>query len=257
MTPNHDLGQALRAAAAPVPARVRQAPAQELLEQIVRTDRHPVPAPVPQRRRRLAMAGVAGAIAAAGTFALVTNGPAYASWTPDPSPLSAAESQTIVSACLPATEAGAARVVVGETRGKYAYLNALSPEGSRTCFRDHDGNVQESSILAAPTSTEKLGAEGVELSGWGQLRTDEGHCRVMAGHLGSQITGVDITVRAQGESTGRTIHATVRDGYFLAWYPEGSEEASSNSTELVLRLADGRTIGGLFARDLMENPKLD
>jgi hypothetical protein len=79
----------------------------------------------------------------------------------------------------------------------------------------------------------------------------------MAGQLGSAVTGVDLTVRHRGEDTGRTVHATVRDGYFLAWYPEGRDEADTNSTELTLRLADGRTIGGVYARDLMENPRLD
>jgi hypothetical protein len=255
MSYHSDLDQALRSAAEPVPARVTQVPARNLLEQIVRTD--PQAAPVqatarrPRRRMRLTIAGVAGAFVALGAVALtlVGTGPAYASWSPDPTPLPAGEAENIVAKCVPAPEQGAASVVVGETRGDYAYLNAVTPGWSRTCFRDHNGTVSEASIHAEPRSREQLGAEDIELYGWSQLRTEEGYVRIMAGQLGAQIVGVDIVVR--GGST-RTVHTTVRDGYFAAWYPEGVEEASTNTTTLTLSLADGRTVGDISARKLME-----
>ena len=49
--------------------------------------------------------------------------------------------------------------------------------------------------------------------------------------------------------------ATVEDRYFIAWYPEAVDE--QRPTTLTLRLADGRVIGGLLARDLHDAPKLD
>jgi hypothetical protein len=254
---NDELNHAIRSAAGPVPHRAGQAHAQELLERIVRTDREPDAAP--RSRRRLVFAGAAAALTAAGAViaGLVAGGPAYASWTPDPGPVPAAEARDIVSKCLPAPEAGAARVVIGETRGDYAYLNAVSPEGSRTCFRDHNGRVSETSILTVLTGTDKLGTSGVELYAWPQLRTDEGYIRLMAGHLGSRITGVDITVRADDGSSSRTARATVENGYFAAWYPEGKDESSSNTTTLTLHLADGGTVKDLSASELYEHPKLD
>jgi len=262
---NHDrnLDGALRRAADPVPARVTQEPVRELLEQIVRSDRRAAPLPaatrVPGRRPRLALAGAASALAAAVAAAVagVTIGPAYASWTPDPAPLPAAEAQQIAARCVPPPENGAVRVVIGEKRGEYAFVTAVTPGWSRTCFRDHDASVRESSILAEPLSTEQLGAEGVELSSWGQLRTEEGHVRLLAGHLGSKVTAVDIAVRRAGDSSTRTVHATVRDGYFAAWYPEGIDESSSNSTTLTLRLADGGTVGDLSAGELLHQAKVD
>nr|WP_308129416.1 acyltransferase family protein [Actinoplanes polyasparticus] len=111
--------------------RVAQKPARELLERIVSTDRQAGREPAPSRRRapRLAIAGVASTVAAAGAFALAlaSIGPAYASWTPDPSPLPAAEVRKIVDKCLPAREVATARVVIGGKRGAYAYLNAVWP----------------------------------------------------------------------------------------------------------------------------------
>jgi hypothetical protein len=243
-----------------VPARVTQARARELLESIVTADRRAGFEPsAPRTWRRLKIAGVAATLAASGAViaGLAAGGPAYASWTPDPGPVSAAEAREIVAKCVPPQETGAARIVVGESRGDYAYVNAVTPSGSRTCFRDHNGDVREASILTVLTSTEQLGATGVELYTWSQLRTDEGYIRIMAGHLGSQITNVDITVRAQNGTSSRTAHATVRDGYFAAWYPEGPDEASSNTTTLTLRLTDGSTVSNLSASQLYEHPKLN
>ncbi|MEU8813463.1 hypothetical protein [Actinoplanes sp. NPDC048796] len=257
---NDELDHAIRSAAGPAPARVTQARAQNLLESIVSTDRSAGSEPVASRpRRRLRIAGVAAALAAGGALlaGLIAGGPAYASWTPDPGPVSAAEARDIVAKCVPAEETGAARIVVGETRGDYAYVNAVTPSGSRTCFRDHNGDVRQSSILTVLSSTEQLGATGVELYTWGQLRTDEGYIRLMAGHLGSQVTGVDITVRSGNGDSSRTAHATVRDGYFAAWYPEGRDEANSDTTTLTLTLTTGATIPNLSASLLYDHPKLD
>jgi hypothetical protein len=262
---NHDrrLDQALRSVAEPVPTRVARPAAGQLLEQIVRSDRSAAPVPAatraPRRRPRLAIAGVAGALTAAvaAALALVNSGPAYASWTPEPAPLPAAEAQQIAQACVPAPEQPAVRVVIAEARGDYAYVNAVTPGWSRTCFRDHDGSVRESSILAEPLSAEQLGAEGIELFSWSQLRTEEGHVRLLGGHLGAAVTGVDIVVRQDDGSATRTVHATVRDGYFAAWYPEGLEESGTNSTTLTLRLAGGGSVGGLSAGELLNQAKVD
>ncbi|MFF5056698.1 hypothetical protein ACFY1S_26305 [Micromonospora sp. NPDC000663] len=260
MTDDDVLDQTIRSAAVPVPARVGQEPARELLERIVATDRRPRPTPArtPHRRPRLAIAGAAGALAAAVAFTLtlVNAGAAFASWTPEPSPISDTEARDLTSKCLPAQDASVARVVIGEKRGEYAYLNAVSPAGSQTCFRDRNGDVTNTSILTVLTSTERLGAGGVELYSWGQIRTDEGYVRIMAGHVGSQVTSVEITVRTEDGDSSPTARATLRDGYFGAWYPEDPDEASSNTTTLTVRLADGSAVN-LSAKKLYEQPKLD
>ncbi|WP_157408446.1 hypothetical protein [Actinoplanes sp. N902-109] len=133
----------------------------------------------------------------------------------------------------------------------------MAPDGSRICFRDSDGTVRQTSILTVLTPAAQLGARGVDMYAWSQLATGEGFVRLMAGRLGSQVTGVDITVQPGSGDPARTLHATVRDGYFAAWYPEGAQEADTDVTTLTLRLRDGGTVADLSASALHEHPKLD
>lgn len=258
------LDQILRAGAEPVTARVQQPSTRKLLDDILRDDAPPVAVPTGMtgpRRRWLRPAFAGAALSLLATAVLTLHGAdadrAYASWTPDPSPLPAAEARQIVDTCIPAPDAATARVVIGERRGDYAFVNVLTAEGSVTCFRDHDDRVRDTSILAAPVDAARLGAKGIELYAWPQLRTDEGYARLMAGRLGSRVATVEITVRNKDGNVGRQVRATVTDGFFAAWYPEGLVEAGTNSTSLTLRLNDGTTIEGLTARSLMEAPKLD
>ncbi|BCJ43466.1 hypothetical protein GCM10010168_42240 [Actinoplanes ianthinogenes] len=258
MTNDRTLDQALRHAAVPVDARAHRPAAQNLLDEILRSDPTVLAGPAamsrPRRRPRLMLAGAALALAAAAVFTVTTvsTDRAYASWTTDPSPLPATDAQSIMSACLPSSGAAGARVAIGERRGEYAYVTVLTADGNVTCFRDHDGRVSETSVLAAPADAARLGAAGIDLYAWPQVHTDEGYARLMAGRLGSQVTAVEITVRP-----GVVVRATVTGGFFAAWYPEGLAESAENNTSLTLRLADGRTVAGLTARGLMEEPKLD
>ena len=263
-----NLDHALRAAAEPVPARVDAAPAQALLDRIVHAPGPVTATPARSRRagrrgRRFAVAALA-AVAAVAAFTLpqLGSGAAYASWTPDPSPLTAADQREFTDRCAAAVgetwqERAPQAAALGEKRGDYAYMSLVAPGWSSTCFRDRDGDVHSPSIFAAPVSAAELGGRGVELQGWSQLRTPEGYCRLMAGHVGTRVVGVDITVRTGTGERVRTVRATLAGGYFLAWYPEGLEESSSNRTALTLRLADGGTVADLSARDLFDAPLLD
>ncbi|MFG1605041.1 hypothetical protein [Actinoplanes sp. NPDC049265] len=230
-------------------------------EAAARTPVAPAPAALSARRRRFPRLAVAGSalILVAATVAVVNGlgpGRAYASWTPDPAPLPAADARAIVDRCVPTAERPGARVAIGEARGRYAYLDVLTADGSRTCFRDHDGDVRQSSVLVGPAGAAQLGRTGIEMYGWGQLRTDEGYARLMSGRLGSRIRKVDIVVRGR-DGSSRTVHATVRDNFFAAWYPEGKDEASTNRATLTLTRADGTTESGLAASVLLDQPRLD
>ncbi|WP_199510682.1 hypothetical protein [Nucisporomicrobium flavum] len=261
MSRHLDLDQALRAAAEPVPARVGQAPAQALVDRIVASDPSPVLAKAgsPARRRRLITVAAAALAVSAAALALPNLGAdrAYASWTPDARPLPATQATAIVNRCVPdvgepatAAEARTPRLILGEQRGAYAYLSITTKTWTATCFRDRDGAVHGASIFAAPVNDAQLGREGVELQAYGQLRTEEDYCRLIAGHLGSDVTGVTITV-----PKSPAVHATVKDGFFLAWYPE-PDGPQSVGTQLALRLSDGKTVEGLLASDLYEAPRL-
>ncbi|WIM93504.1 hypothetical protein ACTOB_005484 [Actinoplanes oblitus] len=263
MMHDRQLDEALRDAAQPVAARVQAPSARKLLDEIVRSDPAVPAAPVAMRaaRRRPLLVTAGAALALTAAAVVTVNGiqadSAYASWTPEPSPLPAAEAQLIVDRCLPAPGSAGSRVVIGERRGDYAYVNVLTAEGSITCFRDHDGRVRDTSVLASPVDAARLGAKGVELYAWPQLHTAEGYARLMAGRLGSQVTAVEITVRGASGDVVRTVQATVHGGFFAAWYPEPLAQADTDTTSLTLRLGDGGTVGGLSASDLMDEPKLD
>ncbi|PRY33416.1 hypothetical protein [Pseudosporangium ferrugineum] len=263
-----NLDQALRDAAEPVPPRVGQPPARRLLESIVTS---PVPPPAARtdglspravrRTRRTVLAVLAAGVAAAAAF-LVPNlgaGAAYASWTPRPAPLPAADRADLGDRCAAQVRAtfqgvdGAPSIVHGEKRGDYAYVSVVTPAWTATCFRDRDGAVRQASIMMAPVGAATLGGAGVEMQSWAQLRTGEGLCRLMTGHVGAQVTGVEITV-PEGRGGPRVVQATVEDGYFLAWYPE---KGQGHGTTVTLRLADGRTVEGLSAKDLHDAPVTD
>jgi hypothetical protein len=266
-----NLDEALRAAAEPVPARVAQPPAQALLDRIVASPPHPAPAGTGRRRTvwraRTLVAGLAAVAAAVAALSVPRLGDraAYASWTPQPSPLAAADLDGLADRCVAqvSTQHGygeatrAARVVHGEKRGDYASVSVATPAWSALCFRGHDGALRNASIMVDPVTAAALGGTGVEVQSWPQLRTREGVCRLMSGHVGSRVTGVDITVRAASGEHSRTVRATVEDGYFLAWYPEPAAEADSNTTSLTLRLAGGGTVEGLSAGDLLDAPRVN
>lgn len=267
-----NLDQALRDVAEPVPARVGEAPAQALLDRILASSTHPVTTPVAlgrpwwhPRKAVIAVFAAAAAVAVALSVPNLGSDPAYASWTPQPSPLAAAERDELADRCVAqvADEYGyrepdrATRITHGERRGDYAYVSVVTPGWSASCFRDHDGKLGNASIMMDPVDTASLGGTGVEMHGWPQMRTEEGYCRLMTGHVGSQVVGIDITVRGRSGDHPRTVRATVEDGYFLAWYPEGLEESSHNTTAMTLRLADGATVEGLSVRQLLEAPRLN
>ena len=244
---------------------MRRAAAQDLLDRIVTTAR-PAEAPVavPSRRRRHpARWAVAGAAAVAVTAtALLLPGvggeAAYASWTATPAALPAADTEALSRDCLRTIEPergytradlDRSHLILGERRGAYQYISMATPRWTVTCFRDKAGAVHWGSSFEAPVSEAKLGGEGVEMQGWGQLRTGEGYARLMSGHLGADVVGVDIAT-----ADGRTVRATVRDRYFIAWYPEAD---GTRPTTLTLRLKDGGIVKDLSARDLHDAPKLD
>jgi hypothetical protein len=266
MTSDRTLDQALRAAAESVDrGRAHRPAAQDLLNRVVATPRvaPPVSRPARNRRGRWALAGVAAA-AVVTAASLVLPGPggdrqAYASWTATPAALSPDDTAALARECVRGHLTGygyrlddldRARKILGERRGAYGYVAVATPAWTAGCFRDEAGAVHAGSMMEAPVTDAQLGRTGVEMQGWSQLRTGEGFARLMSGHLGRDVVGVDIAIPG-----GRTVRATVEDRYFVAWYPEAGDE--QRPTTLTLRLRDGRTVGGLSARDLHDAPKLD
>ena len=170
----------------------------------------------PRSRRRslrpalgaLALSGVA---AAAGAAILLGSSaaPAFAGWTaspttPLPGQLVAAQQQ-----CA----AGTGAPLLTDTRGPYTA--SIYPDGS-TCVQGNGIQISSSSGGGGKTSTP---AGTIELNGAGQSDSD-GHALTMVdGPVGAGVTVVTIT-----RSDGSSVQATVKNGWYLAWWP-GSERA--------------------------------
>lgn len=155
--------------------------------------------------------GLSGAAAAAGAAILLGSGaaPAFAGWTASP------------TAPLPGQLAGAAQrcdtsagtPVLTDTRGPYTA--SIYADGS-TCV---EGNGITISSTSGGGGKSSVPAGAIELNGAGQSDSD-GHALTMVdGPIGPGVTSVTIT-----RSDGSSIQATVKNGWYLAWWP-GTERA--------------------------------
>ncbi|AEV88279.1 hypothetical protein ACWT_7269 [Actinoplanes sp. SE50] len=214
------------------------------------------------RRRHARRWAVTGAAVIAVTGAVLAmpglgddrNGAAYASWTASPETLSAGDVQAISRGCVAkidplfgytTAQLAAARKIVSERRGRYGFLSIVTHDWVTTCFRDSTGTVRSPSNMGRPVSDEALGRTGIELQGWGELQAGEGYILIMAGHLGTDVTAVDVNV-----PDGRTVHATVDDHYFLAWLPQKAGDGAGIT--FTMTLTDGTTIKDISARKLTD-----
>jgi hypothetical protein len=162
-------------------------------------------------RPALGALGLSGAAAAAGAAIVLGSSaaPAFAGWTasptaPPPGQLAAAEQQC---------GAGAGTPVLSDTRGPYTA--SIYADGS-TCVEGNGITISASSSGGGKSS---VPAGAIELNGAGESDSD-GHALTMVdGPIGAGVTGVTIT-----RSDGSSVQATVKNGWYLAWWP-GTERA--------------------------------
>ena len=180
--------------------------------------------------------GLSGAAAAAGAAILLGSSaaPAFAGWTasptaPLPGQLAAAEQHCATAPGTP---------VLTDTRGPYTA--SIYADGS-TCV---EGNGIEISSDGGGGATSSIPAGTVELNGAGESDSD-GHALTMVdGPIGAGVTGVTIT-----RSDGSSVQATVKNGWYLAWWP-GTERAvtaqvasaSGTSTQSFPRAPEGQAL---------------
>ena len=187
-------------------------------------DYHPRSRWLPSRPA-LGARGLSGAAAAAGAAILLGSSatPAFAGWTasptaPLPGQLAGAQQQC---------GAGVGTPVLTDTRGPYTA--SIYADGS-TCLQGNGVRISSDSGGGAEAS---VPAGTIELNGAGESDSD-GHALTMVdGPIGAGVTGVRIT-----RSDGSSVQATVKDGWYLAWWP-GTEcaltaevaSASATSTQ--------------------------
>jgi hypothetical protein len=176
-------------------------------------DYHPRSRRSPSRRARNALGalGLSGAAAAAGAVLLLGSSaaPAFAGWTASPT----APLPGQLTAAQQHCSTGSGTPVLTDTRGPYAA--SVYADGS-TCM-EGDG-IQTSSGGGGGASSDPP-AGTVELNGAGESDSD-GHALTMVdGLIGAGVTGVSIT-----RSDGSSVQATVKNGWYLAWWP-GTQRA--------------------------------
>ena len=179
-------------------------------------------------RRLLALAGAAVlAVALWAAFATpFSAGPTvtFAGWRPVPD---AADASLASSATGPCQIDRAMKLVAQDQRGNAATLVYADGNQLAICLvaRDSAGDV-----VAAASGVSHLEAVA------GSLSVDTGleapatgsspGVRILAGRAAAPIAAVTVA-----RADGVTVSATVRDGYFVAWWPNTSDAVSVNSTD--------------------------
>jgi len=193
----HDLREALAERAALIPreasARLRAA------------DYRPRSSRLPSRPA-LGGLGLSGAAAAAGVAILLASSaaPAFAGWTASPTAPRAGQLAASEQQC----GTGAGTPALSDTRGPYTA--SIYPDGS-TCLSGNGITINSSSSGGGNAS---VPAGRIELNGAGESDSD-GHALTMVdGPIGAGVTGVTIS-----RSDGSSVQATVRNGWYLAWWP--------------------------------------
>jgi hypothetical protein len=217
----------------------------------------------PRRRRGrlLVPLGLVGAAGVTVPALLLGGGPAFASWTPKPEPLtSATQAATTCRAALQVPNQGE-RVVIAERRGGWTYVLIAGPkaEGSglmpdelvgdwvpadrreKGFFGSYTTDPVEAPTPARDHIVEFESTAGsVPAPGLLPFTTDHEWFSWVQGHVGSDVTGVTVH-----PPVGPDVEASVANGRFAAWWP--SDQPSSENPEVMgawtytVTLADGST----------------
>lgn len=246
---NTDLLDRMLADADPAAGVVPRREPEAILSDILQTG----PAPTPQvsrAHRRGQRIAVVAAAAAALVAVPVLNGSdnAYAGWTAYPAALSTGQSSAVARQCQrwvkdPPIQA-TTQVVLSERRGDIGLALLTGPNGllvpcelSLDAPGEAKGGLSEFYLPRTPQADQILSDGG---SGFAE---DDGEpiFRVVSGRVGADVTGVVVHTEEQGD-----VIASVKDGYFTAWWP-GPPESPGAHTALPMnftftaKLRDGTT----------------
>lgn len=219
---------------------------------------HRVPSVVRRRVRRLRWAGIpVAALLVVGAGVLLPGGPsttpAFAGWSASAEPLIGTDLDAADSACRTAIASGRPRFAVGdgpvvaERRGDWAFLtfvrdgglDALGPGGSGfSCLTELGGATSpltivggtgiqvvsgpsdlHEAIIGARTASNwvrsTLDSDQVSVGSVGQYRLTRGSFSLVAGTVGLDVESMTVHT-----DVGLSVHATIADGRFAAWWPD-------------------------------------
>lgn len=205
------------------------------------------PAKAPRRVRRLVIGLVAATLLAAGATvvvpAMLPNGDtAYASWTAVPENLPGREAERAAQACARSWDEGrygAGEIVLAERRGVTVLLVMWLRDGPMiTCSSLGTGRPAGAERLSddkrreppAPAAGRVNLDGGMGATGIGDMWYSQ-----TVGRVGPGVTGVEIAL-----PDGRKVRASVRQGWWAAWWP-GHEAGEPDTIRIVVHAAGGTT----------------
>ncbi|NIZ91670.1 hypothetical protein [Kineococcus rubinsiae] len=217
--------------------------------------RAPTRAPRAAGRRRWVAAGVAvaGAVVAlnvAGSVVPSAQKSAFASWTASPQPQSASQELDRATACATAWAADeptrrprpvtADDVLLSDRRGPGAITLVRIGVDVVECQTMREGGGVSSATLT-PTAQTRRPAPGGAVVDFIGYAGDEDPATVYSfatGRVGAGVDGVDVVTE-----DGRTVHASLRQGWWVAWWP-GEQHVGPvpvHESDIVVRTAAGET----------------
>ena len=201
--------------------------------------------PRPRRRRRLVAVGLAGAAGVAVPGLLLGGGTAYGSWTPRPTPLTAADGAAAATTCRTALDVPdrGEHVAVAERRGTWTYVLLAGPTTEAACLMPDDlvaqGRVDPGSFFGSYDTDvpgpPRLEPDRIDETSSMEGSTEEGWFTWVEGYVGSDVTGVTVH-----RSSGPDIEASVTGNRFAGWWPSAEQQRRPAGRDVVLHRAPGR-----------------
>jgi hypothetical protein len=167
------------------------------------------------RRRGVPAVSALGALGVSATAAVViaavtlgsSAAPAFAGWSPTPTPPLAGQLAAAEQAC----SANLGTPVLTDTRGPYTASIYADATTSHTCLQG--GSLSIASSNSGPNQTD-ISAGQVQLNGLGMKNSSGQALTLVNGRIGTGVTSVTIE-----RSDGSSVRATVSGGWYLAWWP--------------------------------------
>jgi hypothetical protein len=180
-----------------------------------------------KRRRAVGLSAAASSLAGALGFALLAPASSFASWTEVPTPIPVNLGDPRFESCLSAvTSEGSARAgsatlqpILGERRGDFTSLLVTSGGVVSMCISDQDLSFSGS----APDGERP---RGETLSLLGNLGERGDGPRFVYGRIAGDVRGVSVLTDDDVRVT-----ASVRDGYFAAWWPTSAAPVTVTATD--------------------------
>jgi len=174
----------------------------------------------PRRRRRptLPALGALGVSATAAVVAVATlassAAPAFAGWSPTPTPPASGQLAAAEQAC----SANLGTPVLTDTRGPYTASIYADATSSHTCLQGGSLSIASSNSGSSPAD---VPAGQVQLTGSGMKNSSGQALTLVDGRIGAGVASVTID-----RGDGSSVQATVSGGWYLAWWP-GTVQATS------------------------------